>query len=346
MSCHRTLLCTLLCTLLWPLVVLALAAGCDGPPAAPDASPPSTIPTSTAGSFAITSRFDVEVPAAAAPVLGALAAATDGPDDPARFLVDRMIATLPDGPVKLLASQAAPYLAAYLQQRLVEIAPRLVDGLGAISDRLSRIAGQLGTIETLQVAADGAAIRTITGARFEIGATATVVGLAEAGLADIASTVQLALDPTGQIAISRHAHRLPYGALLRLGLDRAVVPSVEPTARDLAGALGLLVDCERLAALIAGHLGFGSPALYLTACRAGMTAIAAEIDDCIAAIDHVELGLDVTGAAAGVDLDGDGTMDELRDGTWAGAVTSAAMRYPFDAASFTGRERPRSACCE
>jgi hypothetical protein len=329
MSCPRVLLRS--------FVVLGLAtAGCGAPPAPPDA-PPSMIPTSPGGVFALTSRFDVEVPPAAAPVIAALTAATDGPDDPTRFLVDRMIATLPDGPVKIIAIQAAPYIAAYLQQRLLDIAPRLVDGLRAISDGLSRIAGQVGTIETLEIAASGAAVRTIDGARFEIGATATTIRFAEAGLADIAAAVQVTLDPAGQVAISRHGHRLPYGALLRLGLERAVVPLVEPAARDLATALGLLVNCDRVATLIAGHLGIGSPALYRTACRAGMTAIASEIDSCIAAIDQAELALDLTGTATGVDLDDDGTMDELHDGTWAGALTSATVRYPINAARFTGR---------
>jgi hypothetical protein len=326
----------LLCFLVVPMLAIA---GCGDPPVTPDASPPSTIPTSAAGAFELASRFDIQVPAAAAPAIATLTAATDGPDDPTRFLVDRMIATLPDGPVKILASQAAPYIAAYLHQRLVEIAPRLVEGLHAIGDGLSRIAGQLGTTETLQIAPGGDAVRTITGVRFEVGASAITVRFAEAGVADIALAVQVALDATGQLAISRHAHRLPYGALLRLGLDRAIVPSVEPAARDLAGALDLLVDCDRLAVLVADHVGIGSPALYRTACRAGMTAVAGEIDDCLAAIDRAELGLDLTGAATGVDLDGDGTMDELRDGTWSGAVTSAASREPIGAGRFTGGER-------
>lgn len=339
-SSPRVPVCTAVITSFAALVALVALAGC-GPESSPvDAPPPSTIPTSPAGVFEIVSRFDVRVPPAAAPVIAALAEASDGPDDPTRYLVDHMIATLPDGPVKALAIQVAPYLAGYLQQRLVEIAPRLAPGLGAISNGLSRIAGQLGMIETLRIDAGGAAIRTITGARFELGSTATTVGLAEAGLADIATTTRVLLDATGHLTIARHAHRLPYGALLRLGLDRAVAASVEPSAHDLASALGALVDCDRLSALLASYIGLGSPVLYRTACLAAMTAIASELDDCIAAIDDAALGLEVAGAATGVDLDGDGTMDELRAGTWAGSLTSSASREPIDAASFTGRGRP------
>src|SRR5439155_2975448 len=89
-------------------VAIAVIAGCGPPPAPPpDAAPPSTIPTSPAGEFAVTSRFDIRVPAAAAPLLATLTAATDGPDDPARYVVDRMVATLPDGPIRALAERVA-----------------------------------------------------------------------------------------------------------------------------------------------------------------------------------------------------------------------------------------------
>lgn len=335
---HRIHICSLIS------IALALLASC-GPSApasapAPDATPPSTIPTSPAGVFAITSSLDVQVPPVAAPVIATLTAATDGPDDPARYLVDRMIATLPDGPVKTVATQAAPYLAAYLNQRLSDIAPRFVAGIHALADGVSRIAGHLGTIETLQIDGSGAAIRTVTGARFEVGAAPITVRFADAGLADIAVGTHIALDSTGHVMIGAHAHGLPYGALLRLGLDRAVVAGVEPTARNLASALAALVDCDRLGALVADRIGLGPPTLYRAACRAGMTVIASEIDAHIAAIDDTPLALELTGSADGIDLDGDGSMDELRAGTWSGSLSSIASREPIAAASFRGGKRP------
>ncbi|HEY0989002.1 MAG TPA: hypothetical protein VGD80_18165 [Kofleriaceae bacterium] len=325
------------------LVSLAVVASCSGsPPAiAPDAAPPpSTIPTSPAGVFALAGRFDVQVPAPAAPVIAALTAATDGPDDPARYLVDRMIATLPDGPVKTLAARVAPYVAAYLNARLADVAPRFVPGIDAMAAGLSRIASHLGTIETLRIDAGGAAVRTITGARFELGAAPIAVAFADAGLPDITVGLRVALDATGHLKLSQHAHPLPYGALLQLGLDRAVVISVEPTARDVASALGKLVDCERIGGLVADRVGLGSASLYAVACRAGMTAIASEIEAQIAAIDDSALGLEVTGTAIGFDSDGDGTMDELRSGSWTGSLYAAAARAPIATATFTGRKAP------
>jgi len=321
-------------------IVLALLASCGSPVPAPDAAPPSTVPTSPSGVFTVTSTLDLAVPAAAEPVLATLAAMTDGPDDPTRYLVDRMLVTLPEGPVKTIAIQAAPYVAAYLNERLAGIAPRFVTGIAAIADGLDRIAAQVGTVETLRIDGDGAATRTITGARFGVGAQPTTVAFADGGLADLVVGTHVVLDTTGRAAIGDHAYGWPYGALLRLGLDRAVIAGVEPTARDLATALASLVDCAALGALAADRIGFGSATLYRTACRAGMAAIASEIYARIAAIDDAPLALDLTGTATGVDLDGDGSMDELRAGRWSGSLHAAGSREPIDAAGFTGTKAP------
>jgi hypothetical protein len=335
---HRTRCCSLASLVSVTSCGLALIASCG--PSSPPAvdAPASTVPTSPAGRFTLTSTFDIAVPPAAGPVISGLTAATDGPDDPTRYLVDRMIATLPDGAVKTIAAQAAPLVAAYLNSRLTEVAPRFVTGIDTMAVGLSRIAGRFSTVETLVIAADGAAIRTLTGARFDVGAAPVTVSFADAGLPDITVGTHVALDPTGRLVIGDHAFGIPYGAVLRLGLDHAVIAAVEPTARDAGTALGLLVDCEQLGMLVADRIGLGSPVLYRTACRTAMTAVASELYARIAAIDGTPLALEVTGAADGVDLDGDGTMDELRVGAWSGTLHAGAEREPIAAASFTGKK--------
>lgn len=322
------------CHALLSLAIAGLVACGGAPPSlAPDA-PPSTIPTNPVGVFAVTSTMDFHVPGAAAPALQALLAATDGPDDPARFVVDRLVALLPDGSVKTIADAAAPLVAAYINARLSELAPHLMTGLDGLAIGLARIATHLGTVETLRIDSGGTGIRTITGVRFEVGNAVTVVPLASAGLTDLAAGVRVTLDATGRVAISEHEHALPYGALLRVGLDRAVAPSVAPAAGNLAGALGALLDCERLGGVIANRVGLGSATLYGAACRAAMTALAAEVDAQLAAIDRTPLGIEVAGTAMGYDGNGDGVMDELVAGRWTGSVYTDSDREPIDAASF------------
>jgi hypothetical protein len=314
---------------------LASIAACSPDAAAPpDAAPPSTIPTSPQGTFTIASELDLAVPAIAEPVLASLTAATDGPDDPARFLVDHMVACLPDGPVRAVAAGAAPYVAAYLNARLAELAPRLRPGMVALSAGLTRIASHLGTLEALRVGAGGDATRTITAIRFTVGSQATTVRLADSGIADLAATAHVTLDATGRVAIAAHSHALPYGAILRLGLARAVIPSVEPTAHDLAQALAALVDCARIGGLIAERVGLGPAGLYDAACRTAMTAVASEVDARIAAIDQAPISLRVSGQAQGLDRDADGVMDELRAGSWTGALDAAGASAPLRAGSF------------
>jgi hypothetical protein len=324
-------------SLLW--CSLAVITGCTGSPApAPDAAPP---PTSPAGSFEATSAFDLRPPAAAAPVFATLTAASDGPDDPTRFVVDHMIASLPAGTVKDLATAAAPYLAAYLHARLAELAPRLAPGLAALAGGLTRIAGHIETREAWQVDRGGGGVRTITGVQLALNGTTASVRLADHGLADVAVGVRVGLEPAGRVTIAGHVHRWPYGALLRIGLHRVVAPSVEPGARDLASALAGLVDCDRLGAVIASRVGLGGSGLFRAACRAAMTAIASELDARIAAIDDASVAFDVVGSADAVDDDRDGQIDQLRAGRWTGAIVAGADRAALDAGTFTASQAPR-----
>src|SRR5438445_8510679 len=105
---------------------LALVA-CSTPASvsSPDAAVP---PPRLTGTYAL--RSDVElaavVPGTAAAVLGELRAATDDADDPARFLVDKLIDSLPAGSVKTVARALSPFIAAYVEQRLADVAPRLI----------------------------------------------------------------------------------------------------------------------------------------------------------------------------------------------------------------------------
>jgi hypothetical protein len=67
-----------------------------------------------------------------------------------------------------------------------------------------------------------------------------------------------------------------------------------------------------------------------------MTALASEIYERLAAIDDAPFELYVSGTATGLDRDGDGTMDEIRDGVWAGTTTYQGAKGPIGAATFTG----------
>lgn len=317
-------------------LVLSLGCGSDPEPIAPDAAPPpTTVPRDPSGRFVVSTLLDLEPPAAAAHVISALDRAAS---EPSRFLLDRMIATFPDGPTKTVAQLAVPYVAAFLDVRLDAFAPRFVPGVRALATGFARIASHAELLEVWTIEASGNALRTVAGARFDVG-PAPVLAFADLGLADATTAAHVTLDGGGQLALGPHAIALRYGALVRAGLDLAVVPTAEPTAHDVATALAALVDCTRLGALVADRVGLGSPLVYRTACTAAMVAVAAELDEHVVAIDDAPLVLETTGTATGVDLDHDGTMDAIRGGRWTGVASHAGAPRPI-AATFAGTSPP------
>lgn len=321
-------------------VFLVLGLGCSSDPAplAPDAGPPppvTTVPRDPAGGFLVKTTLDFEPPRAAAVVIDALDRAASGPS---QFILERMIATFPDGPIKTVAHVAIPFVAAYLDVRLAEFAPRFVPGLHRLSTGFARISSHAELLEVWKIDARGDAIRTIAGIQFDVG-PAPVLAFADHGLSDVSAATHVVLDGAGQLAFAYHAIAIRYGALVRAGLDLAVVPTADPTSHDVSEALGALVDCTRLGTMVADRIGVGGPSLYRGACVAAMTAVAAELDEHVVAIDVAPLVLDLTGAATGVDLDHDGTMDAIRGGRWIGAATHTGTPQTV-AATFAGASPP------
>ncbi|HEY5928585.1 MAG TPA: hypothetical protein VIV11_43165 [Kofleriaceae bacterium] len=332
------------------LFISVIVAACtDDPATQPPIDPPRDIPIDPSGHYAVTSSFALaSVPAPATEVLAELAAATDGSDDPSRYLIDLMIAKLPEGPTRTYATVVAPYVAAYLNLRIATVAPKFMDGARALSNGLTRIAQRFGTSETFAIEADaafdadeiaslssdgrvGSLRRAIVGFRFDLHAGRDVaeVGFAPLGMPDLTGDTRVVLDGE-TLVFDRHTIALPYTRLLRLGFDFAVIPDVVPGAHDLAKALAELVDCDQLGVVVSDWIGLGSPSFYATGCKLGLTALASRIYDRIAAIDAAALPLDAGGEAWAVDVNGDGPMDSITRGTWTGDFAGIAITSSFE----------------
>jgi hypothetical protein len=325
----RRLVCgRFVCTQALLAVALVAAAACAS---SPDGHEPDAMtepaPLDPVGVFELRSSYSLAAPPAiAAPMLAELAAATDGPDDPARFMIDRLVARLPDGRTQLVAAAVAPYIAAYVQARIDTFAPKLAAGIRGLEDGLGQIARRFGTAEQLTIGRDGRARRLITGLRFEprsnaTDASAVEVSLAPLGIADIATASSFAL-AADRLTLGEHSADLPYGAILRAGLDRAVIPRVVPGTASLEDALVALVDCGHLGMLMAEYVGIGTPDLYARACTMAITHLAAEIYE---RIGTARVVMTVAGAARVIDLDGDGPVDVIASGTWSGTIGGAPL---------------------
>lgn len=301
------------------IVLFTACAGSDDEPSIDAGVQP--LPIDPAGRFSVRSSFALAAPPpAVTAVLAELEAATDGPDDPSRYLIDLVIDRLPDGRIKDFAAELGPFVAAYVNARISTAAPRFVPGVRAMIDGLNGVARRISTIERIEIEAGGRAYRTIAGLRFD----AVEVYFADVGESDITVTTN-AIIAGEALVIAAHTAGIAYGPLVRLGLDRSVIPSVMPGARDLAMALHGLVDCDRLGSLIAEAVGLGPAGLYANACTVGLTMTAARIYGRLPALDAMPIALQVAGAARALDRDGDGTMDRFTDGRWIGTFGGVAI---------------------
>jgi hypothetical protein len=294
--------------------VLSIVAGCasaDIAPA-PDAAPVALSPV---GHYDIRTQYVLAAPPPDAErVLAELQAATDGADDPARYLVDKLVTRLPEGDMQEVAARLAPYLAAYLQNRLSSFAPDLAPKVREMTSRMSEIAKRVETVEELTIGSDGTARRSVFALRF--GPTAV-------DFAQIDPVLASATLSGDQLVIGTHALRMPYGSMLRAGFDHGVLPQVVPGAYDLANALGKLVDCNRLGALVAEWMGVGSPEFYARACSASLTLVAANVYEKVHALDDEAFVIEMMGIAHGRDVNADGGMDRVEEGRWIGAFGTA-----------------------
>ena len=139
-----------------------------------------------------------------------------------------MIAELPDGTVQTVAQGLAPYLAAYVQARLSGRRAASCPGIHAVSDQLATFARQLDTIEAIRITVDRNAVVVLTGLRFG----KLDVPLATGGISEPAVGARMTFTD-GALAIEDHRLALPYSRLVRLALDRGIIPSVDPAAYDL-----------------------------------------------------------------------------------------------------------------
>jgi len=326
MSNHNTRIVSLV-----SVFSFVVATGCAEAPAGsePDAMVVPA-PLDPNGVYAIKSTYSLAAPPpAAGPMLAELAAATDGPDDPARFLVDRMVAKIPDETVKIVAAAVAPYIAAYVQTKIDRIAPHLAGGIRRLGDGLGQIARRFATIEKLTIGSDGRARRHITGVQFFVGGepaaiTAVDVPFGPLGVAEIATASNFAL-AKDRLTLGEHSAELPYAAMLRAGIDRAVVPRVASGASSLEDALIALVSCEQLGTVVAEYTNIDAPTLFERGCEIGLVHLAAEIYERLAMAGNVTMT--VAGAARVIDLDGDGPVDVIASGTWSGTVGGAPIAF-------------------
>jgi hypothetical protein len=278
------------------------------------------------GTYRLNSTLDIvtNMPGNAGSFINGLIEATDDPDDPMSWVVDQMLAKMDPGTLKSILVGAKPFVIGYLNDRVTQLAPDLVGTLLDVGQRMRDLMKELGLNEKLEVnSVDQTYIGRITvdGIRFKVEGTTTDVLLADHDIDDaVAGSVHIALENQTRLLIGEHTLTLPYGKVIRIGLDMAIIPAIDPNATTLAGLLDNVVDCQGVGAAIASQLGVGGTAFWAGACVAGLDAAADTIYAQILGSGST-LDFHLTGSARAVDSNSDYKLDKLASGTWTGSLT-------------------------
>lgn len=326
----------------------ATAAGCaaqvvdpvDEDPTNPDNPDDLPVPLSAEGRFAMQSEFDLatNVPGTAGTVINYFINATDDPDDPTKFIVDELIKALPAGSIKNAVQNSAPFVTGYLNDRLLQIAPNFLTTLIDVGDAFGQAARHFGTLETLDIDAAGGATKVVTGVHFEIDQVPLDFQFADYGVTEVrVEGLQVMLEQTGKLTVSEHMVAFSYGQLLKLALDKAVIPMIDPSAQNLGDILEGAVNCQAVGQYVYEAIDLGSPSTFESACNAGLAAASAALYNKLATIDGSALQLGLVGTARGIDRNRDGKMDEIQTGLWTGSLGYAGTPAPLGDAKFFGK---------
>ena len=317
-------------------------AGGDGGGGSGSGSGGNQKPLDTTGKFAVHSTFDLatNMPGTAGTVVNTIIAATDGSDDPTRWILDQLISQLPSGTVKSVLTSGEGFVAGYLNDRLLAIAPDFVSTMVQVGHDFGDIAKQFGLNETLELThagTDYTAVHSVTGAHFKLGNQEADYTLANYNMANVVvNNVSVTMDATGQLTIAAHNIPLAYGKLMRLGLDAAIIPALDASARNLGDLLAHTVDCQAVGAAIADAIGIGSGSTFAGACTLGLAAGANFVYSKIDAIDGTALQFGLAGTAKGFDKNSDRTIDTIATGTWSGTLSYGTTPAPLASSTFFG----------
>src|ERR1051325_3207119 len=208
------------------------------------------------GKYKMQSMFDIEanMPGKAGDVIKAIVAATDDPDDPTSWLLDQMISQMSSGTLKSILQSAKPFVAGYLNDQLLSIAPDFVTTFVEVGNEFGDMAKHFGGNEQLDVTKAGTdymSVVTANGVHFKINNQDVDLPFADYQVQNVVvNNVGVQLDATAKMTIGQHKLPLAYGKILHIGLDAVIIPAVDPYATNLAELMQDKIDCAAVGVAI------------------------------------------------------------------------------------------------
>ena len=299
------------------------------------------------GTYRLHSKFDIsaELPGAVGTVINDFIDATDGPNDPTDFLLSLVIAQVPNPTLRSILEQAKDVTEAAINDKLASVAPHFLLAMYDLSNKFGQAARNFGLSTRLAVQPMGSEYSaTHTRDRFFV----TIDGAEnEFSLADyqlpnvVVNGIGVDLSSTGELDIAKHQLPVSYGAMLRIALDNAVVPLLDPAAYSLDDVFTHYVDCAAFGTAVANSIRIGDASVYQTACDLALQTLAAEIYAQLDSLNSTAMTFDIAGTARGTDHNDDRVVDVITHGLWTGtlqygAAAPNALSSVADSAKFTG----------
>jgi hypothetical protein len=313
----------------------------QGPVDPPPPTPPRELDAT--GSYRIHSKFDIatNMPGTTGSVVNGLIEATDDPTDPMHWVLGKLIDGMADGFLKDVLVAAEPFVAGELNEQLIQLAPDLVSTLLAVGQGLEDVGKNFGLSEKLDVTTgidnEYQGVITADGVELTIANNPHNFAFQDYDLENVVVPgVAVTLDATKSFGIGQHVLPISYGAVLRIALDEAIIPLLDPNAADLGDVLNNMVDCAAVGQQIANAVGFGGAAVWQGFCVTGLDLAAQQIYDQITGIGASALDFDLAGTARAVDTNNDYYVDRLDGGLWTGTLTYSGTVAPLGTATFTG----------
>jgi hypothetical protein len=277
------------------------------------------------GIFQLASEFDVaaSVPESIGAMTAQLREMVDGANDPGSWVLDQMLAQSGDVTFNSAVTQLRPNLDELVNYQLVRNTPGLLDLLTRLADNLDGVTHKFGAVSTVTVAqaADGGLVAThdVSAYRCVVEGQPHEYTLAKLSVASShADGVLVMVRGKTRVTLVKHQLAFAYGHFLRYVLDHVVVPALLGGATNVGQLLSSVINCNRLAQVIASRIG-GVNLSYENACLSALTSFGdrfeQQLDDTAA-----QAGIEIVGNATPVDVDGDGRIDRLDAGKWEGAL--------------------------
>lgn len=339
-------------------LVVGTASGCasDAPGTDPDNpsdpdnpdDPPLPENVDASGKYQLKTQIDLaaNAPGKAGEVVREIIAWTDDPADPTQKLLEVIVANIGNGTIRNVIQNAIPFVSGYINDRLLEIAPDFVTTMVTVGNDLGDAAKSFGLNETLEITKAGGGYmskHSVLGARFKINNVESEYAFADYNTPNvIVDNVGVTLEPsTGKLTVADHQVGLAYGKVIRIGLDAAIIPSLDPSASNLGELMQHQVNCqivgEQIDAAVRDLIVFSPGAgVFEAACNVGLQKAADLIYSKINDIDGTALQLGITGTAKALDRTGDAQIDTIQTGKWDGTVTYGSAPNTLTGATFSG----------